>query len=168
MKGFSRRTLAIAIVAAAWFVPQAAFAEAPVRVSLTARHVSVANGKEVLAAADKARPGDVLEYRATYRNEGRSAVREVQAILPLPEGVEYVPGSATPAGVTASLDGRTFGRLPLVRRTVGPDGRAVVREVPVSQYRYLRWPLGAMDGGGVRTVVARARITPLQAAALER
>jgi uncharacterized repeat protein (TIGR01451 family) len=168
MQGLTRRTLAIAIVAAALFVPLAAFADAPVHVSLTAQHVSVANGKEVFTTADKARPGDVLEYRATYRNDAHSAVREMQATLPLPEGVEFVPGTATPAGVTASLDGRTFEPLPIVRRTVGSDGRTIVREVPVSQYRYLRWPLGTLNGCAARTVVARARVTPIQTAALTR
>jgi len=168
MQRFPMLRLAAAFAVAATFAPLTAHADAPVRVSLSARHVNVVNGKEVFTPADKARPGDLIEYQVTCRNGSSAAVRQVMATLPLPAGVEYVGSSAAPPSAEASLDGRTFEPMPIVRRTRGADGREVVREVPVSQYRALRWPIGPLGGGAARTVSARARIAPLQAAALER
>jgi uncharacterized repeat protein (TIGR01451 family) len=163
MLRFTRMSLAIATAAMALVAPLAALADATVQVTLTARHVSGAHGKEVFTAADQARPGDVLEYRTTCRNTTGTAVRQVMAVLPLPAGVEYVPGSATPAAVEASLDGRTFEPVPVMRRVRAADGRSVMREVPASEYRALRWSVGQLGGGAERTVTARARISPLQA-----
>ncbi len=166
MKGFRKRVLALAIATAA-VMPLVAFAAGDVHVALTAQAVSVVNGRDVYQPADKARPGDVLEYRATYRNDGRTAVRDFQATLPIPRGLEFVPGTATP-GALASLDGTTFEPMPIVRKVRTADGHWVNREVPASEYRSLRWPLGQVAGGAQRVVVARARISPLQAAAVTR
>ena len=168
MLRFPRLHLAIAIAATALFAPLSAFADAPVHVTLRARHVGVVNGKEVFTSAEKARPGDVIEYQVTCRNGSSAPVRQVMATLPLPEGIEYVAASAMPVPMEASLDGRTFEPVPIVRRSRGADGREIVREVPPSQYRGLRWQLGALQGGAARTVTARARIAPLQTASLVR
>lgn len=156
-----RRTLAIACVLVATFAPALAFADGDVRVALTAQRVTLVDGKEVLVPADEARPGDVLEYRVVYRNDGRNAVREVNATLPVPNGLEYLPKSAAPAAVLASTDGRTFAPVPLVRSERTPDGREVIREVPLAEYRALRWTIGSLAAKESRTVRARVRVAPL-------
>lgn len=168
MHAILSRKLAIALTATALLAPAMAFANGPVHVALTAQRVTEANGHETLVNADKAKPGDVIEYHAVYRNDGKSAVRELVATLPIPAGLEFLPRTAAPAVMQASLDGKTFAPVPLVRHERTADGRDVVREVPAAEYRALRWTLGGLEPRGTRTVAARARVAPLQVAALTR
>ena len=163
---FFARVLAVA--AAVSFVATAARAEDSVTVQLTANRVTKTQGRESLAPAEQARPGETLEYRAVYRNNGAAEARHVTATLPIPRGTAYVPGSASPSRVEASLDGTRFAAVPLTRVVRGADGRDVVREVPVSEYRALRWPLGSLASRQTRAVTARVRIEPTEVAALTR
>jgi len=163
MHRFVRLMLAIAIAAAAGTAHAAASdnakpAAGSVAVELSAQRVTKAQGKEVLVAADQAKPGELIEYRALYRNDGASEAKGLMATLPIPRGTQYVAGSATPRGVEASLDGRTFAPVPLTRTVKTADGRTVVQEVPVSEYRTLRWPLGVLPTKQSRTVAARVRV----------
>jgi uncharacterized repeat protein (TIGR01451 family) len=161
-----RLTLAIAIAAAAGAVSGPAHAasnpakpaQGSVAVELTAKRVTKDQGKEVLVPADEAKPGELIEYRALYRNDGASEAKGLMATLPIPRGTQYVAGSALPRGVEASLDGHTFAAVPLKRTVKTPDGRTVVQEVPVNEYRALRWPLGALSSRDQRSVSARVRV----------
>ena len=139
-----------------------------VTVELTANRVTKAQGREALVSADAAKPGELLEYRALYKNESASAARGLAATLPIPRGTVYVPGSAAPRRVEASLDGETFAPVPLTRRVRTADGRTVVREVPVSEYRALRWALGSLPARASRAVTARVRVEPTEVAELHR
>jgi uncharacterized repeat protein (TIGR01451 family) len=170
MHRFVRLTLAIAIAAAAGAVSRPAHAAGPVpptaakpaagavAVELTAKRITKDQGREVLVAADEAKPGELLEYRALYRNDGATEAKGLMATLPIPRGTQYVAGSALPRGVQASVDGHTFAPVPLKRTVKTPDGRTVVQEVPVAEYRALRWPLGALPSRDQRTVSARVRV----------
>ena len=163
--------LAIAAVVAGATLPAHAAggpakpAPGSVAVELTASRVTTAQGKEVLAPAEKARPGELIEYRARYHNDGAAEARGLMATLPIPNGTQYVAGSAMPRGVEASLDGRTFAPVPLRRAVKTPDGRTVEQDVPVAEYRALRWPLGALPAKQQRTVSARVRVEPTAVAA---
>jgi len=161
-----RRSLAIALTAMALLAPVVALADGSVHVALTAQRVTEVNGHEVLLSAEKARPGEVLEYRAVYRNDTGTAVRQLMATLPIPNGLEYLPRTAAPAQVLASLDGQSFAPVPLVRTQRMADGHEVVREVPPSEYRFLRWSIGALGVKQSRTVAARVRVAPLALATL--
>jgi len=157
----AQRIIALAFATVALLAPALAFADGDVHVSLTAQRVTVADGHDVFASADKARPGDVIEYRAVYKNDGRYAVRELFATLPVPSGLEYLPKTAAPAVVLASTDGKSFAPIPLVRMQRMSDGREEAREVPLSEYRALRWSVGTLPSKESRTVAARMRVTPL-------
>lgn len=125
---------------------------------LEARKVVVAaDGKENLTGADAARPGDVIEYVATYRNTTRSPIRNVVATLPIPQNTELVAGSPRPVGARASLDGRAFAAMPLKRKVVR-DGREIEEQVPLREYRALRWSPGPIDAGQSVTYAARVRV----------
>lgn len=139
---------------------QQALAAEPLAATLVAHKVSfAANGREQLLAAAEAKPGDVLEYRATYKNVSEKPLRAVMATLPVPAtGVEYLPSSAVPAGVEASIDGTQFAPTPLKRVVKLPDGRQRQQFVPTAEYRFLRWPLGEMPAGASKTVSARMRV----------
>jgi uncharacterized repeat protein (TIGR01451 family) len=175
MHRFVRLTLAIALAAATGAVPRPAHAAdatkpaaGSVAVELTANRVTKSQGKEVLASAEEAKPGELIEYRALYRNDGAGEAKGLMATLPIPRGTQYVAGSALPRRVEASLDGRTFAPVPLKRTVKTPDGRTVVQEVPVAEYRALRWPLGALPAKEQRAVSARVRVEPTPVAEYSR
>lgn len=134
----------------------------PLKVSLTAnRVVSDARGRETLGSAEQVRPGETVEYRATYTNASRARLGSVLATVPIPEGTEYQAHTAKPAASLASVDGKTFEPLPLKRKVRLPDGREETRDVPLAEYRYLRWSLGAIEAGAGETVRCRVRVAPL-------
>lgn len=163
-----RFLFALAVAAAVLGTAPATHAGSGVTVQLTANRIIKTQGREVASPADQAQPGETLEYRATYRNDGVSEAHGLAATLPIPRGTSYVPGTASPRRVEASLDGRTFAPVPLTRTERTADGRNVVREVPVSEYRALRWPLGTLPKSQSRAVTARVRIQPTEVAALTR
>lgn len=170
MKAGLNRTLAAAALAASCAVLcGAALAQQPARPdvesTLTASRVVSKDGRETLVAAERADPGDLLEYRAVYVNRGKAAVRNLEATLPVPEGMSLQPGTAQPAGALASLDRRTFEPMPIRRKVKLADGREEVREVPVSEYKALRWKVGELPAGQRASVAARMRLNPLETAA---
>jgi uncharacterized repeat protein (TIGR01451 family) len=150
-------TLLAAILVAAMPSAWAQKSAEPLESRLEARKVVVVDGKESFADANAARPGDVIEYLATYRNTGSGAITGLLATVPIPANTEYVPDSARPAGAQASLDGRTYAAVPL-RRTVTRDGKRIEEQVPYREYRYLRWSAGTLGGGKTLAFTARVRV----------
>lgn len=138
----------------------AAGAATSLQARLSASKVTIQpNGAERLLPADKARPGDVIEYQAIYQNHGTAPARNVQATLPIPAGsLEYLPDAAQLRTVHASLDGKRFDAIPLQRVVRLADGKPVMRPVPVSEYRFLRWDLGDIAAGGSATASSRMRV----------
>ena len=119
--------------------------------------VSTAAGSK-LVATESAEPGDTIQYLVTYSNTGKTAARDVLATLPVPTGgMVYVPETATPKAVLASLDGTTFAPMPLMR-TVTRAGKQQQEAIPVSEYRFLRWKLGEIAPGASITVSSRMRL----------
>src|SRR5437762_1650033 len=151
MHRWMERTLVTALVVTALLIPAFARAEGDVSIALSAQRVTAkAGGREAVERADRAKPGDVIEYRATYRNQGHAVVRRLDATLPIPAGTEYLDRTARPAVMLASLDGRSFAPIPLMRRVRLADGREVMHAVPASEYRWLRWSLGSIDSHAER------------------
>jgi uncharacterized repeat protein (TIGR01451 family) len=127
---------------------QSAAASEPLQVTMTVfKVIESAPGNEELLPAEQASPGEVLLYRATYRNVGKSTLREVAAHVPVPPGLAYVDDSARPAAASASGDGRTF----------FPVGQPP-RTTPPSAWRMLRWPARDLSAGADFTVELRARV----------
>lgn len=136
-----------------------ALAAAEVTAELVAHKVADDQaGGEILVSADEAVPGDVVEYRVVYRNVGSSAVSGLQGTLPLPEEMAYLPGSAEPKEVMATVDGESYLPVPLMRQVRLANGQIEMRPVPPRDYRGLRWALGELSSGQETTVKARARI----------
>lgn len=159
------RVLALLLAVAAVAAPAMALAKDAVTVALRAHKVTEQKGREVLVDAQEAKPGEVIEYRATYTNRSAESVREVWATLPIPAGLELQLPSVAPSQLLASTDGRTFAPVPLMRRERDASGAMVMRAVPASEYRSLRWSLGTLPAKGSRTVVARARVADAPLAA---
>jgi len=109
-------------------------------------------------AAKAIKPADIIEYRANYKNTSAKELRGVQAVLPVPSGMTIDLNSAKPLPVQASSDGRQFYPVPLTRQVRAADGQLKTVNVPLSEYRALRWSLGALAAGASREVVLRARV----------
>ena len=125
------------------------------------------DGDEKLASADVANPGDVIEYRATYSNDGKRAATNLSATLPIPAALSYVPNTASPGGFLASTDARNFAPAPLKRAAKDKDGKTVMVMVPFSEYRALRWNVSQLAPGADFKVSARASVRERAAVKLE-
>ncbi|MQR01209.1 hypothetical protein [Glaciimonas soli] len=131
---------------------------------LSANRIEASANGEQLKSADKAGPGDVVEYRARYVNKGNSGVNSLVAVLPIPVGATYLDGTAksTNAGTPqASLDGVSFAAMPLKRVIKAADGKEKQELVPYAEYRALRWNLGQLAAGKEALVSLRVRINPV-------
>lgn len=160
-------TAVLALVVTALLAPPA-FARDDVKVSLTAQRIITSDrGEERKVSADEARPGEVLEYTARYQNTGRDGVQSLIASMPIPAGTAYVAGSASPANVLASVDGKTFAPVPLKRQVRLADGSTAEQTIPFDEYRYLQWTIGALDAKASRSVSARVRLAPAGELAVE-
>lgn len=147
------------LLVAGAILAQAGFAQSPsVTSNLVAKRVETVAGKVVLNPADAGKPGDLVEYSGTYRNEGRSGVEKLVATIPVPAGTTFVAGSAQPAPAQASTDGTRFAALPLMRTVRLPDGTTRQEPVPLSEYRFVRWELGTLAAGADAVVKLRVRI----------
>ena len=120
--------------------------------------VKKADGAEALLPAQSVKPGDVLQYTAVYRNADSRAVSHLVASLPIPAGTELVDASAVPREVQASLDGRVYAATPLMRKLRRADGQMVDVPVPLTEYRYLRWPEQQIAAGASFSTSARVRV----------
>lgn len=150
------------IAAALLMLSGSLWAAGPLAIELKSEKVAevMVAGKPVerreLAKAVK--PLDLVEYRAVYKNASNKELRGIQAVLPIPSGMTLEINTAQPLPVQASRDGRQFYPVPLTRQVRAADGQLKTVNVPLSEYRALRWSLGALAAGASREVVLRARV----------
>ena len=152
-----KTTLAI-VAALALYLPL----QAEVKVLLTANKIIKVDGTEKKEPGDTAKPGEVIEYVAEYKNPDKSAVKNVVANLPVPAGMEYLPNTAAPNQVMASTGDGNYAPVPLKREVRCADGKVTQELVPYSEYRVLRWKLGEMAGGTSKSVRARMKVKTQQ------
>ena len=132
---------------------------ADVASTLAAHRIAVhSDGKEAREPATSARPGDVIEYAADYRNKGAAAASKLEVTIPIPVGTDYVADSSRPAAGFASTDGVRFEAMPLKHRVSRADGTLVEQLVPVEQYRALRWAPQELGAGANATYSVRTRM----------
>ena len=143
-----------------------ASAAEPLTNTLTVHRVThELDGREQLAAADTAKPGDVLEYQVELHNSGASSVRALQATLPIPAGVTLIPSSVEPSAVQASVDGAHFAPLPLMHRVRQADGTVADQPIPLKDYRFLRW--NPTDVAPRASLIVHARVMLVSGVAAE-
>ena len=116
------------------------------------------DGQESLGSADQAKPGDILQYTATYTNKTNKVWRDLEATIPIPTYTEYVPASSRPAGAKASLDGKAFQTIPLRRKVKQADGKEITQLVPYGEYRTLRWFVGKLSENQELKFSTRVRV----------
>lgn len=131
--------------------------------TLTASVVSLVDGKTVKKPAVDAKPGDVIEYRASYINNGKTQVERVLVSVPIPEGTTMVDKTVFPVVATASVDALTFASMPLIRTIKSADGTSRTEAVPLNEYRAIRWALNGIDAGQQVAVSVNVRVNPIVA-----
>lgn len=122
------------------------------------------DGEEQLVEAENVRPGDVIEYRVTYRNRGTTEIADLIAVLPIPGETAYQANSAAPPGfpAEAATEDGEYGPEPLVRLVRQADGELREEPVPYAEYRSLRWAVGDLSPGHEIVVKARVEVAPLE------
>lgn len=125
---------------------------------LLAERVATVDGKTVLQPAGQGKPGDLIQYSATYRNAGPAGAEKLLATVPVPAGTSLEAGSVQPAQAQASTDGTVFAPMPLSRMVKQADGSLRKEAVPLSEYRALRWEIGSLPAGRSTVVSLRTRI----------
>jgi len=153
---------AVFVVATGLFIavtPVSAQSQEPLSVQLKARKVLVAEGKETFESAEKAKPGDTIEYATVCKNTTARVLGNLKPNLPIPAGMEYEANTAKPVPTEASLDGKKFEKFPIKRKFKTADGKEEEREVAASEIRALRWNVGDLAGGASTTMVARVRVS---------
>ena len=140
-------------------------AQPPIVVTLTQFKVGQDDkGAPKLLDAKLVLPGDVMEYRASYKNQSTAAI-SVAATLPIPEALEYIQDSAMATSAsgkriahTVALVDSRFGVEPLMRKALSADGSSVTHAVPYAEYRFVRWNLDSLAPGASVEVSLRAKV----------
>lgn len=145
------KTLALSTVLGLSLANGANAAEA-LSVNLQAKQIVTENGKQVLKTVNRAKSGDVIQYQAIYRNNIQKPMTDLALTLPVPANMVYV-SSSSPAPIQASLDGKKFEKLPIMRKV---NGKMV--EVPASQYRAVRWIVKTLPAQQSTTVSLNAKV----------
>lgn len=119
-------------------------ADAPLTGSIEAvKVVTHKSGEETFIPAEEANPKDVIEYRLTYANTGKSALHNVSVTDPVPFGTTYVVETATApqnGTVDFSVDnGSTFHAWPVRVKTTNERGEEVWVDATPDMVTHIRW-----------------------------
>lgn len=134
MKRFKTlRNILLATIASSSLL-NVAHADDALKMELTANQViKNAEGKTVYTPVRTAPAGTVIQYKANYTNTINKDINDLMVTLPIPANMTFT-GDAMPASAQASIDGKNYADMPLMRKV---DGKMV--KIPYSEYRTLRW-----------------------------
>jgi len=136
MKGFNALHSALLATVASVFLLSAAHADDALKMELTANKVvKDVEGKVTYVPVRTAPAGTVIQYKATYTNAVNKNINDLAVTLPIPANMTFT-GDVVPASAQASIDGKNYADMPLMRKV---DGKLV--KVPLSEYRTLRWDI---------------------------
>ena len=100
------------------------------------------SGRIPVNKAEAVKPGEVLDWTISSENEGTAPARDYKAVGKIPQGTEFVAGSATADGsatVTYSIDnGKSFSASPTIQEKQ-PDGSLKQVLAPVAMYMQVRY-----------------------------
>ena len=165
-QGQERRTTSTAVAAS-----KNGSAQTPVQHSIISvqleqfKVIKQASGADTFSAVSSVKPGDLIEYRATYNNHDKYPVKGMIATIPVPVGMEFVPQSTRPEkmAVEASTKNGIFSPIPLMHPVKQANGALKSEPIATADYRAIRWNLGQMPGGGTTTVIMRAQVSDISA-----
>jgi uncharacterized repeat protein (TIGR01451 family) len=112
------------------------------------------------------RPGDIIRYTLTATNGGAESAHEVEIVDPIPEGTEYIAGSAKGSDmtITYSIDGgHYFQPTPIMEDFRQPDGTIVRRPVPLARYTHVKWRVdNPIPEGSSLSATVTVKVTPTE------
>lgn len=167
IRGVSRLTFACALAGLLWLAGANAWAQDGPRLELgvsSQKEVeTVKDGKKTLemVPVDKVKPGEVLVYTITYTNTGKGEARDALIVDPIPEGTDYMLGSAGGEGadVTCSIDGgKSYAKEPCMREVKMPDGTTRQEEAGPEMYTHIRWVVKSVPPGGSGEVKFKVKV----------
>lgn len=136
MKGFNSLRSALLATVASVFLLNTAHADDALKMELTANKVMKnAEGKVTYLPVRTAPAGTVIQYQATYTNAVNKDISDLAVTLPIPANMTFT-GEAMPTTAQASIDGKNYADMPLMRKV---DGKLV--KIPLAEYRTLRWDI---------------------------
>jgi len=109
-------------------------------------------GKETAIQSAEISPNQLIEYRLTYENVSKGALKGLRIVAPIPAGTSYKGKSNKTKVATTfmvSIDnGKTFEKEPVKRMVKDASGKMVEKIIPVSKYTHVRWlPTAAIKAG---------------------
>lgn len=122
----------------------------PNRVSANTKVMKIlkdSNGRDVAVPANSIKPGDIIEYHTTYINDTQQPIKDINAMVSLPNGVRVVSLNS-PLPMFATTGGDSYQTIQQVGNTV------VVQE----NYSGLKWNLANLPTNAPQTVVIRAKV----------
>lgn len=133
---------------------------AAIRIALNAFIVTQdRSGNETLLPTTHVKPGDLIEYQASYSNVSTQTIRQLKGVLPIPAGqMQFSQDSARPGQAQASVDGSHFDNIPLMQKYKLANGRVKITPTPLEKYRALRWNFGDLAPGKIVKVSARMHV----------
>jgi uncharacterized repeat protein (TIGR01451 family) len=149
-------TLSATLMSSVAFAQKAATAE-PLKSTLVMSRVVMVNGKETLESAPNVKPGETLEYQATFTNVSSGSLKQILAVIPVPSNTEFVAGSET-TGAQVSVDGVKYEAQPVKRKKRTANGAEVEEVVSTKEYRALRWSVAELNAGQSVSYKARVRV----------
>lgn len=130
---YSLKQLMMTAIASLVLVTSVQAADA-LKMELTANKVvKNVEGKVAYLPVRTAPAGTVIQYKATYTNTVNQNINDLAVTLPIPANMTFT-GDVSPASAQASVDGKNYADMPLIRKV---DGKVV--KIPLSEYRSIRW-----------------------------
>lgn len=146
------RSLSLATVATL-AISTPTFAADALQMQLQANKVvKLADGKVAYTPVSTAASGTVIQYKATYTNTIDKAINNVTVTLPIPNSMTFT-GEAFPASAQATIDGKNYADMPLMRKV---NGKMV--KVPYSEYKALRWNIKLLPAKKTADVALNATV----------
>lgn len=118
-------------------------------------------GKETAKPAKEVEPGQVVEYRLTYKNVSNKPLSGITVTGPVPNATDYMAktaSSADNADFQVSIDGgKTFESEPVKRVVTDEQGKKIEKVIPPSEYSHVRWTLKqSLEAGATQTFTYRS------------
>lgn len=134
MKSFKFLRHALIALTVSASLANISYADDALKIELQANKViNSADGKVSYVPVANAQKGETVQYRAIYTNVIDQPISEVAVTLPIPANMAFT-GEVSPTSAQATIDGKNYADMPLVRKV---DGKIV--KIPLSEYKALRW-----------------------------
>ena len=128
------KQLLITSITSLLFISSVQATDNTLKMELTANKVvKSANGKVSYLPVRTASAGTIIQYKATYTNTVNQNINDLAVTLPIPANMTFT-GEVYPTSAQASVDGKNYADMPLMRKVNGK-----VTNIPLSEYRSIRW-----------------------------